>query len=154
MKRILFVCLGNICRSPVAHGILRDKIEQKGLSNMLVVDSAGTASWHEGEAPDQRSTANALTHGIDISDLQARQFSTTDFDQFDYIYAMDESNYEHIISLASNPGQVKQVSLFLGLTHNPPIDVPDPYYGGEQGFEHVFQLIDKACDHLLDKLEL
>ncbi len=154
MKRILFVCLGNICRSPVAHGILRNKIDQKGLSDKLSVDSAGTANWHEGEAPDKRSTANASTHGIDISNLEARQFLPSDFDEFDYIYAMDESNYEHIVSLASNPTQVNQVSLLLGLTHNPPIDVPDPYYGGEQGFEHVFQLIDSACDSLLDKLEL
>ncbi|MAB49761.1 MAG: protein-tyrosine-phosphatase [Flavobacteriaceae bacterium] len=139
MTRILMVCLGNICRSPLAHGILESKLN----TSEFYVDSAGTAAYHVGHQPDHRSIKVARNNGIDISHQTARQFKTSDFDLFGYIYAMDSSNYTNIISLARNNSDIGKVKLFL--EENPNIsnkNVPDPYYGDMSDFEYVFDLIE------------
>lgn len=139
------VCLGNICRSPLAEGILRDKTEKGGLN--VFIDSAGTSNYHIGEHPDKRTISNALEHGVEISKLKARQFSVFDFDEFDHIFVMDSSNYSDVISLARNENDKKKVELILNRVYpNSNMAVPDPYFGGEQGFENVYILLDKACD--------
>ena len=135
------VCLGNICRSPLAHGNLDDKLP----SSHFFVDSAGTAAYHIGNKPDHRSIEVANLNGINISDQRARQFTVKDFDRFDYIYAMDSSNYSNIISIARNNADIGKVKLFLEI--NPNItnkNVPDPYYGDISDFEHVFDLIEET----------
>lgn len=137
---ILMVCLGNICRSPLAEGIMRSKLGKE-----YFVDSAGTGSWHVGQAPDKRSIAVAKKYGIEISHLRARQFQVKDFDEFDYILAMDSSNYRDILSLARSEEDRMKVRLIL---HDQ--DVPDPYYGGEDGFELVYQLLDEAIDDFIE----
>ncbi|WP_040279951.1 low molecular weight protein-tyrosine-phosphatase [Psychroserpens damuponensis] len=141
MTSILMVCLGNICRSPLAHGLLESKLP----SNRFYVDSAGTANYHVGDAPDPRSIAVAKTHNIDISKQQGRQFKVSDFDTFDYIYVMDQSNFENVIKLARNTNDMAKVKLILEVdTATLDKQVPDPYYGGNSGFENVFQLLDNA----------
>ena len=146
------VCLGNICRSPLAEGILRSKTEKLGLT--VFVDSAGTSNYHIGEHPDKRAIANAKKHGIDISKLKARQFKPEDFDKFDLIFAMDESNYSNVISHARNEDDIKKVELILNrIIPKNNSSVPDPYFGGEEGFEHVFQLLDKACEYIANSLK-
>lgn len=139
------VCLGNICRSPLAHGILQSKLPE----DQFYVDSAGTAAYHIGKKPDNRSIKVAKTNGIDISGQSARQFIVSDFDMFDYIYAMDQSNYINIISLARNNKDIGKVKLFLEANISI-IDknVPDPYYGNLNDFEKVFNLINKTCNTL------
>lgn len=145
------VCLGNICRSPLADGLLRDKIKALKLNHE--VDSAGTAGHHVGDSPDNRMSAKASEYNHDISDLRARQFSAIDFDNFDLIYAMDKSNYQNIISLARSSSDNEKVKMILDESHpNANMEVPDPYYGGEQGFENVFNLLDKATDCIIKKL--
>ena len=139
MTRILMVCLGNICRSPLAHGILESKLN----TFKFYVDSAGTAAYHVGHQPDRRSIKVAKNNNIDISHQTARQFKASDFDRFDYIYAMDSSNYTNIISLARNNSDIGKVKLFL--EENPNIsnkNVPDPYCGDMSDFEYVFDLIE------------
>jgi protein-tyrosine phosphatase len=145
MASVLMVCLGNICRSPLAEGILRNKVEGLGLK--AYIDSAGTSNFHIGDYPDRRSIANAKKHGIDISKLKARQFAVEDFDTFDFIFVMDESNYNNVISLARNEADIKKVDLILNCVFGNK-NVPDPYYGNEEGFEEVFQLLDKACENI------
>lgn len=139
------VCLGNICRSPLAEGILRDKTKKAGLN--VFIDSAGTSNYHIGEHPDKRTIRNALEHGVEISKLKARQFSVIDFDEFDHIFVMDSSNYSDVISFARNENDKKKVELILNRIYpNSNMAVPDPYFGGEQGFENVYILLDKVCD--------
>lgn len=151
MTKVLFVCLGNICRSAIAEGVLKQKSEEQNLG--LVVDSAGTSNYHVGEAPDRRMQAKAIEHGLNISNQRGRQFTVSDFDEFDYIFAMDNSNYKNILSLARNEADEEKVSLFLNQSYpNENMDVPDPYYGGEQGFEDVYQMVDKACDDFIETL--
>lgn len=151
--KILMVCLGNICRSPLAEGILRHKTEQRGLTK-VVVDSAGTSNYHTDEHPDKRSVRNAHSHGIDISRLRARQFTPADFDRFDHIYVMDSSNYGDVVSLARSDSDREKVQLILNVLYpDSNMSVPDPYYGGEQGFENVFMLLNDACDIIADTLE-
>lgn len=143
MTRILMVCLGNICRSPLAHGILQSKLPE----DHFYVDSAGTGAYHIGNSPDSRSIAVARKHGLDISTQSARQFKASDFDKFDYIYAMDHSNYTNIISLARHSKDIGKVKLFLEA--NPSIknkNVPDPYYGDQSDFELVYTLVNETCD--------
>lgn len=143
------VCLGNICRSPLAEGILRDKVD----AQKVEVDSAGTAAYHIGEAPDLRSIMVARKHGINISKQVGRQFSVSDFDRFDFIYAMDHSNLQNILHLARNEADRAKVDLILNeLSSNGNQDVPDPYYGGDEGFEQVYRLLDAATDKIVKKL--
>ena len=137
------VCLGNICRSPLAHGIMESKLPE----DHFYVDSAGTAAYHIGNIPDRRSIAVAKKYGLDISTQSARQFTVADFDAFDYIYAMDSSNYNNIISLARNNTDIKKVQLFLDA--NPSVqnkNMPDPYYGEQDGFEYVYKLVNETCE--------
>ena len=150
--RILFVCMGNICRSPTAEGVMRHVIEREGLGATIEVDSAGTGGWHVGDPPDQRSAATARKRGITI-DGAARQFTSEDFDDFDLILAMDEQNRRDILRLASGDEQRAKVRMFRefdpasrGDTN---LDVPDPYYGGKDGFEHVLDLVEAAAEGLL-----
>lgn len=151
MASVLMVCLGNICRSPLAEGILRHKAEQKNLD--IIIDSAGTSNYHIGQNPDKRSIANARKHGIDISKLKARQFTTKDFDRFDYIFVMDNYNYNDVIALAENEYERKKVQLILNKAFpESDLNVPDPYYGNEDSFEHVFQLLDNACNAILTSI--
>ena len=148
MTKILMVCLGNICRSPLAEGILKSK-----LPNNFIVDSAGTANYHVGRSPDKRSIAVATKHGLDISNLSGRQFNSSDFDTFDIIYVMDESNFMNVIKLAKNDNDLAKVTLILNEVHpNMNYEVPDPYYGGDHGFENVYQMLDEACDIIVKKL--
>jgi protein-tyrosine phosphatase len=145
--RVLMVCLGNICRSPLAEGILKSKVESLGLD--WHVDSAGTGSWHIGELPDKRSVQIAREKGIDITDQRARQFSARDFDLFDMILVMDSSNYNNIVRLARHDGDKEKIDLLLNYAYpNQNRAVPDPYYDG--GFEKVFEMIDLACDKLIE----
>ena len=143
------VCLGNICRSPLAEGILKAKTNHLD----VVVDSAGTAAYHIGEKPDIRSIAIAKKYGIDLTDQRARQFCTNDFDDFDKIYARDTSNYANIISLARNESDKNKVDLILNeVDPNSFQSVPDPYYGGDNGFQDVYDMLDEACDRIVEKI--
>lgn len=147
--KILMVCLGNICRSPLAEGILQSKV-----SADVKVDSAGTAAYHVGELPDSRSIAVAKKYGIDLTNQRARKFTVNDFDTFDLIYAMDESNYQDILTLARNTEEKLKVKLILNeVDLNSNQSVPDPYYGGNNGFENVYQLLDEACQIIANKIE-
>jgi protein-tyrosine phosphatase len=145
MQKILFVCLGNICRSPLAEGIMLHLNNQYSLN--LHIDSAGTANYHVGEAPDKRTITNAKKNGIDLSALRARQFTSSDFDQFDAIYVMDKMNLKNVLSLAKNETHKQKVALFLEAVNKTDVlEIPDPYYGTEKNFEEVFQLLYKACE--------
>jgi protein-tyrosine phosphatase len=141
--KILMVCLGNICRSPLAEGILRSKLDSN-----FIIDSAGTGGWHAGESPDQRSIETAKQNNIDISNQKARKFSIADFDSFDYIYVMDQSNHKDVLNLAPNEVAKAKVALILGNSK----EVPDPYYGGQEGFENVYYLLDQACEEIAKNL--
>ena len=146
--KILMVCLGNICRSPLAEGILRSK-----LSNGFTVDSAGTGNWHIGNAPDPRSIATAKNHNIDISNLKGRQFSKKDFADFDFIYVMDNQNYKDVVALATTEEDKAKVQLILDtIFPGERVDVPDPYYGLQDGFEKVYEMLDEACNSIAAKL--
>lgn len=149
--KVLMVCLGNICRSPVAEGVLRKLATDKGLN--IEIDSAGTAGYHVGSHPDRRSTKNAKKNGVDISNLVARKFSVNDFDNFDRIYALDANNLREIHHLARNEEDKKKTDLLLNILFPAQNKaVPDPYYGFEKDFEEVFQLIHAACDKITDEL--
>ncbi|MFY9179792.1 MAG: low molecular weight protein-tyrosine-phosphatase [Venatoribacter sp.] len=152
MVKVLFVCLGNICRSPTADAILRKKVKDAGLQKLISVDSAGTAAWHTGKAPDERSTRHAALRGYDLSPLRARQVSFADFYEFDYVLAMDEQNLADLIDLSDDAST--QPELFLKRFNHkfPETQVPDPYYGGDAGFEHVLDLLEHACDNLLAEI--
>ena len=143
------VCLGNICRSPLAEGILASKVN----SHKVFVDSAGTAAYHVGELPDSRSIEVASKYGIDITYQRARKFTTKDFEKFDEIYAMDEHNYRNILSLAKNKDEKGKVKMILNEIHpQQNLNVPDPYYGGDEGFEKVYQMLDEACEIIAGRL--
>lgn len=140
--KIIIVCLGNICRSPLGHGILQDRIFKKGLN--WQVESAGTGNWHIGKAPDHRSIAIAKKYGINISDQRAQQFNKSFFDTYDHILVMDQQNYADVIALASEQKDIDKVQLFLDGG-----DVPDPYWD-DTLFDPVFQMIEKRCDELIN----
>lgn len=140
--KILMVCLGNICRSPLAEGILRSK-----LSEEFHIDSAGTGDWHVGNCPDKRSISVAKKYGIDISAQRARQFNPKDFDEFDLIYVMEESNFEDVISMAKSEIHKSKVQLILGDKN-----VPDPYYGGDEGFENVYKMLEEVAVQIATKI--
>ena len=148
--KILMICLGNICRSPLAEGIL----SLKGKHLNLEVDSAGTAAYHIGKQPDIRSIKIANKYTIDLNKQRARQFSRADFDKFDIIYAMDTNNYAHLISLASTETERNKIRMILNEI-NPKAyqSVPDPYYGGENGFQDIYNMLDKACDKIIQNIE-
>jgi len=149
MTKILMVCLGNICRSPLAEGILKSKI----FSFKAIVDSAGTAAYHKGEKPDIRSITVAKENNIDITNQKARKFSVTDFDEFDFIYVMDNSNYENVIALARNEKDKSKVKLILNeVFPDENLDVPDPYCGGNYGFQNVYKMLNEACEIIAKKI--
>jgi len=147
--KILMVCLGNICRSPLAEGLLASKLPK----DRFIVDSAGTGAYHIGKQPDQRSVLTAKKNGLDITYQKARQFTPKDFDEFDYIYVMDNSNYDDVVSLAKNEEHRKKVQLILNeLFPGDNVDVPDPYYGLQNGFDMVYDMLNETCDILSRKL--
>jgi len=146
--RVLMVCLGNICRSPLAEGILAAKVSDRE----ILVDSAGTAGYHIGKPPDPRSIEIAAKHGIDISHQRCRRFSSADFVKYDYIFAMDRENLMNLQDLARDPRDFKKLSLLPGEAGMDAEEVPDPYYGGVQGFLEVYRMIDRATDRLLATL--
>ena len=147
--KILMVCLGNICRSPLAEGILAAKLSKE----KFTVDSAGTGSWHIGHSPDERSIAVAKKNGIDINSQKGRQFSAADFDDFDYIFVMDNSNYSTVMALAKNEEQQNKVHLILNeMFPNENVDVPDPYFGLPNGFNLVYKMLDEVCTAIAAKL--
>lgn len=142
------VCLGNICRSPLAEGILQSKVDP----DTVFVDSAGTAGYHVGNPPDKRSIAVAKKYGVDISRQKCRRFSEIDFLEFDLIYVMDRNNFSNVASLATTVQEASKIKLLLDEVDLGIREVPDPYYGGEDGFEKVYQMIDKACEAIAKKL--
>lgn len=149
--KVVMVCLGNICRSPLADGLLRKKVAQAGLD--VEVDSAGTAAFHVGNPPDMRMQATAKSKGCPINELRARQFVVEDFNRFDRIFVMDQSNRRNVLSLARNSEDESKVEMILNLSHpNQDFEVPDPYYGGDHGFLEVYQLLDEATDVLMNEL--
>ncbi|NJM98666.1 MAG: low molecular weight phosphotyrosine protein phosphatase [Phormidesmis sp. RL_2_1] len=150
--RLLFVCLGNICRSPSAENIMNHLIEQRQLSDRVSCDSAGTASYHIGSAPDQRMAAAAMRQGVTLKG-QARQFTAADFETFDLILAMDRSNYSDILALAADEHRHKVKLMCEFCRHHSEAEVPDPYYGGEAGFDYVIELLIDACEGLCDQIE-
>lgn len=146
---VLFVCLGNICRSPTAHAVFEARIQDTDFAQRIIVDSCGTGGWHVGEPPDRRATETALRRGYDLSSLRARQVSADDFEQFEYILAMDRQNLSDLNSLkpANFAGHL---GLFLDFVEDSPVDeVPDPYYGGVRGFDEVLDLVESASDGLM-----
>jgi len=148
--RVLMVCLGNICRSPLAEGILQSKVDP----NKVFVDSAGTGNWHVDSKPDSRSMAVASKNGLDISMQKGRQFSQQDFQDFDHIFVMDNSNFKDVIAMARNDEERQKVHLILDeIFPSERVDVPDPYHGGDQGFENVYMMLDEATDEIKRKLE-
>lgn len=147
--KILMVCLGNICRSPLAEGILASKLPK----DKFIVDSAGTGNWHVGKKPDERSIATAKKNGLDISSQRGKHFTSKHFEKFDYIYVMDGSNYDDVLFLAKTDEHKKKVSLILDeLFPGDNVDVPDPYYGLQNGFDMVYEMLDEATDLLAKKL--
>lgn len=147
--KVLMVCLGNICRSPLAEGILKSKLN----SDNYLVDSAGTGHWHIGNKPDPRSIEVANKHGLDITNQRGRQFTQKDFEEFDYIFVMDNSNKDNVLNLARNKEDKQKVHLILDeIFSNENVDVPDPYYGGDQGFENAYQMLDQACDIITNRI--
>lgn len=146
---VLFICMGNICRSPTAQGVFRQLVEREKLVDLIRIDSAGTHAYHIGEGPDDRAAEAALRRGIDMGDQRARQVKTSDFMEFDYVLAMDRGNYEDLLSLCP-PGQLSRLRLFLEFAPGLDVtDVPDPYYGGATGFERVLDLVELAAAGLL-----
>ncbi len=150
MKRILFVCLGNICRSPAAEGVLRAKARDRGMS--LYIESAGTGAWHAGDPPDARMIKAAGRRGYDLSHQRARKVTDADFFEFDYLLAMDLSNQVDLLEVAP-PNRECDIRLFLDFADSETRETPDPYYGGDQGFEHVLDLIELGAAGFLDHLE-
>jgi len=144
--------MGNICRSPIAEGIMRDLIRKNNLN--AIVDSAGTIDFHQGQAPDIRADKKALQHGVDISDLRARPFVEKDFDKFDRIYVMDLENYSDIYYRAKKDTDKEKVNLIMSeVNKDEEVEVPDPYYGSEQDFENAFQMLYSACEAIAKEIE-
>jgi protein-tyrosine phosphatase len=150
MVRILFVCMGNICRSPLAQGVFENVLRREGLEDEVFVDSAGTGHWHIGSPPDERALSAASLQGLDISSQRARQIRPEDCNSFDYILTMDEDNYHTISSLCQGSAVVRPFLDFA--TDSPEREVPDPYYGGPDGFERVLDLVEEASEGLLEDI--
>jgi protein-tyrosine phosphatase len=152
MVKVLFVCMGNICRSPTAEGVFANLVEREGLSHLITTDSAGTHAYHVGEPPDDRAQAAAQRRGIDLSNQRARKFAKRDFDEFDYIVAMDQDN-RAILESACPAEHSRKIRLFLEFATGADVnEVPDPYYGGHTGFERVLDLVEAAADGLLQDI--
>jgi protein-tyrosine phosphatase len=148
MVRVLFVCMGNICRSPLAQGVFEDLVRREGLEDEICVDSAGTHSYHIGKAPDPRAQESARRRGLDLGSQRARRIGPEDCESFDYVLTMDEENYEVVAALCRN--KTAEVRPFLDYAPGrPEREVPDPYFGGEEGFEHVMELVEEASEGLL-----
>jgi protein-tyrosine phosphatase len=150
MVRVLFVCLGNICRSPLAQGVFEDVLRREELENAVFVDSAGTGSWHVGSPPDDRAQRSAFARGLDLSAQRARQISPDDCEEFDYVLTMDEQNYRTVASLCRGSAVVRPFLDFA--PHSPEREVPDPYGGGLDGFEHVLDLVEEGSEGLFDDI--
>lgn len=156
MIKILFVCLGNICRSPTAEAVLRHKLSEKDLLQQCFIDSAGTSAFHEGASPDERSQQAARKRGYDMRQLRSRPVTSEDYEAFDYLIAMDENNLQVLEKQSQNRlSACPQITLLLSYANDGkpiPTSVPDPYYGGEMGFDYVLDLIERACDGLIEQL--
>jgi len=151
--KVLFVCLGNICRSPLAEGVFRHTVEERGLARHFEIDSAGTGSWHVGEPPDRRMSATARAHGVFLDGQRARQFSRRDLAQYDHIFVMDKENLQDVLFLDHDDSFGHKVRLFREFDPEPgDFQVPDPYYGGPEGFEKVFQIVERTSQKLLEAL--
>lgn len=151
--RVLFVCLGNICRSPAAEGIMKKLVADKNLEDFVIIDSAGTSGWHEGELPDARMRSHGRKRGYDFCS-RSRLFKRVDFDRFDYIVVMDDSNYSNVSSLALTDGDEKKIHRMTDFSSRFSHDhIPDPYYSGASGFELVLDLLEDACEGLLSDIE-
>lgn len=151
--RVLFVCMGNICRSPLAHGLFEHMVREAGLGEHIQVDSAGTHAYHVGEPPDPRSQETARRRGVDLSGQKARRVSERDFEEFDYVLAMDKDNYLLLQDICP-PGRESRLRLFLDFAPElPETEVPDPYYGGASGFERVYDLVEAAARGLLEEIQ-
>lgn len=152
MVKVLMVCMGNICRSPTAHGVFEALIEQHGLTHRIEVDSAGTHAYHVGEPPDRRAQATAKRRGFDLSQQRARKVSPDDFEEYDYVLAMDADNYANLMAICP-PLREPRVRMFLEFAPDlAEADVPDPYYGGQHGFDHVLDLVEAAAQGLLNDI--
>jgi protein-tyrosine phosphatase len=153
MVSVCFVCLGNICRSPTAEGVMRHLVREAGLESAIRVDSAGTGNWHVGESPDRRASAAGRRRGIEVSGA-ARQFRRADFERFDYVLAMDGTNYDDLVELAPNAEAKRKIHLLRSFDPASPANapVPDPYYGGAEGFDEVVELCLAACRPLLERI--
>lgn len=149
MIKVLFVCLGNICRSPTAEGVFRSLVETANLQDKIQIDSAGTSNMHTGKAPDKRTQKIGLDRGYDLSDLSARQVTSADLDEFDYVLVMDKQNQADVEDLVTEPEQLDKIQLMLSYNPSTVSEVPDPYYGGESGFHQVVDLLESACKRLL-----
>lgn len=150
--KILMVCLGNICRSPLAEGIMRQKIEERNLH--AEVRSSGTSNYHENDPADPRTISTARRHGLDITRHRASQFGIKDFDRYDMIFVMDKSNYQNVTRLARNDNDRRKVRMIMNMTTaGKNTDVPDPYYSGNDGFELVYSMLDEACDMIANEIE-
>lgn len=151
--RVLFVCLGNICRSPLAEGVFTDKVHQAGLEGRFEIDSAGTGSWHVGEKPDARMMRTASEKGVDLSGLRGRQVQREDLDAFDHIFVMDRNNLHDTLYLDPDGDHSTRVRLFREFDPEPDdYQVSDPYYGGADGFQHVYDIVDRTCEAILQRL--
>lgn len=152
MKRVLFVCLGNICRSPSAEGLFRKIVKEKGYEEMIEIDSAGTGNWHIGHSPDHRAQEAAMRRGVDLSDLKARQVSNEDIIHYDLILVMDRRNRADVGSMAQPEYQHKIRYLLEYSGQYEELEIPDPYYGGVDGFDMVLDMIEESCERLLDSI--
>jgi protein-tyrosine phosphatase len=150
---VLFVCMGNICRSPTAEGVFRHYVESKGLIDYIHIESAGTHAYHLGEPPDPRAQKTASQRGVDLSYIRARKVLPTDIEEFDYVLAMDSDNYQNLLRIAPENHQHKIKRLLEFAQDLPNSDVPDPYYGGNSGFDKVFDMIEAACEGLLKHIQ-
>jgi protein-tyrosine phosphatase len=148
--RVLFVCMGNICRSPLAQGVFEALLRREGLEDEVFVDSAGTGAWHVGRPPDERAQRSARARGLDLSSQRARKVSPEDCENFDYVLTMDEDNYRVVAALCRGNAIVRPFLDFA--TDSPEREVPDPYYGGPDGFEHVLDLVEEASEGLLEDI--
>jgi protein-tyrosine phosphatase len=152
MVRVLFVCLGNICRSPLAQGVFEELVRSEGLEGGVFVDSAGTGRWHMGSPPDERAQRSAWVRGLDLSAQRARQVEPDDCEKFDYVLTMDEENYRAVAALCRGGSAV--VRPFLDYAPDrPETEIPDPFYGGSEGFEHVLDLVEEASEGLLEEIK-